>query len=81
MLLFGGNSQPDALDADTKPAKGAEMTRITIPNMTPEHHATEISLQLAMIRIEAAEQKARQWRIIAIASAIVSLIALAGRVV
>jgi len=53
----------------------------TIPNMTPEHHATEISLQLAMIRIEAAEQEARTWRIIAIASAIVSLIALAGRFV
>jgi type IV secretory pathway TrbF-like protein len=57
------------------------MTRITIPNMTPEHHATEISLQLAMIRIEAAEQEARTWRIIAIASVIVSLIALAGRFV
>lgn len=57
------------------------MTRITIPNMTPEHHATEVSLQLAMIRIEAAEQETRTWRIIAIASAIVSLIALAGRFV
>ena len=58
-----------------------QMTRITIPNMTPEHHATEIFLQLAMIRIEAAEQEARTWRIIAITSAIVSIIALAGRFV
>jgi len=57
------------------------MTRITIPNMTPEHHATEISLQIAMIRIEAAEQEARTWRITAILATLVSLLALAGRFV
>lgn len=55
------------------------MTRITIPNMTPEHHATEISLQLALIRIETAEKEARTWRIVALVATLVSLLAFAGR--
>lgn len=57
------------------------MTRITIPDRTPEHQACETALQLALIRIETAEQEARTWRMAAILSTLVSLLALAGRMI
>ncbi len=50
------------------------MTKIVIPNMTPEHHAAEISLQLAMIRIAAAEREARIWRIVAMSTTCVAIL-------
>lgn len=64
----------NSLDAAPQPAKGANMTRITIPNMTPEHHAAEISLQLAMIRIAAAERETRIWRIVAMSTTCVAIL-------
>lgn len=47
--------------------------------MTPEHQACETALNVACDRIMHAEQEARTWRITAILSTLVSLLALAGR--
>ena len=57
------------------------MTRITIPDKTAEHQACETALQLALIRIETAEQEARTWRMAALVATLVSLLALAGRMI
>ena len=54
------------------------MTRIVIPDKTPEHQACETALHVACDRIMHAEQEARTWRIL---STLVSLLALAGRMI
>lgn len=69
------------LDAAPQPAKGACMTRIVIPDRTPEHQACETALHVACDRIMHAEQEARTWRITAILATLVSLLALAGRMI
>jgi hypothetical protein len=58
-----------------------QMTRIVIPDKTPEHQACETALHVACDRIMHAEQEARTWRIIAILATLVSLLALAGRMI
>ena len=57
------------------------MTRIVIPDRTPEHQACETALHVACDRILHVEQEARTWRITAILSTLVSLLALAGRMI
>ena len=76
-MLFDRNGQTHPLDAAPQPTKGESMTRITIPDKTPEHQACETALHVACDRIMHAEQEARTWRITAILATLVSLLALA----
>ena len=57
------------------------MTSIVIPERTPEHQACETALHVACDRILHVEQEARTWRITAILATLVSLLALAGRMI